>query len=464
MFSKPSLGIRGRILFIAVLPLLLMTLILIVVIYRGHIVDADAALSRQGRLLAAQLAANLEYALSTGSMMQISDTIMATVQPATNMMNMPVHRVTVMNNQTEVLHQKIFDHPSDDFTLEHRWIEAWMNTHAYRAFDAEIFLDPLNVVKQHNQTRRLLGLVSIEMSLLPLWATQFERLLKDLLWVAALVVLATGLSHSLGRRVSLAVEEIAQAIMQIKAGDLQTRIVKTHTGELGTLQEGVNLLAEAVFQSQTKLDVELTKVRAEYDHALQALTVESERTESANRAKSRFLASVSHDLRTPLYTIQALTEQQLNSPQLETRQHDLQHIHNASHALLSIINEILDFIQLEESRYHSISKPFELWAELETVIETVEFRARQKMLFIDLIVTPAVPRLVKGDRKALRAIAMNLITNAIMYTDHGGVTVRIDRAADQSTDPIHITLTVEDTGCGISSQQQDRVFRAVRAT
>jgi signal transduction histidine kinase len=121
---------------------------------------------------------------------------------------------------------------------------------------------------------------------------------------------AVGLAHGTGRRLSSAIRRIAAAIQRIKNGDLTVAGARqTDTHELGTLQEGVNLLADDHRPRQGASGQELAKVRGEYQHTLEALQVQSRKAaEQANQAKSLFLAKVSHEMRTPLYSIQGLVE------------------------------------------------------------------------------------------------------------------------------------------------------------
>ncbi|MCB1809868.1 MAG: HAMP domain-containing protein, partial [Candidatus Competibacteraceae bacterium] len=453
--SRLHLGIRSQLLTITVVPFLLLTLLLIIVIYRSHVLQTQAALVRQGNLLAAQLAANLEYALSTGALEQIPHAIEATVQPALTLMEIPVTAVTVRDHQQQVLVSQSLPQRTSPSLLE-RQIVRFLTLDDLR-FTANVYLNPLEIVSDQQKSRRLLGEVELHLSIIPLRAEQLSRLLSDLGLLFLAVLLASALALGVGQRLVSAIRTAAQAIRRIEAGDLSARVQKTDHTEIGTLQNGINMLAETVGQAQTRLEHELAKVRAEYEQTLQALQVQTQRAADASQAKSRFLASVSHDLRTPLYTIQALAEQLVRSKQPAPQ--DSRQILAATQTLLTIINEILDFAQLEEGRYQTSCEPFDPWSELEIMTDALEWRCREQQLYLDLVVADN-PGTVRGDVKAFRAIAHNLISNAIHYTTQGGVTITLSTLKqEENQDKDGIRLTVADTGCGIPQSRQQDIFR-----
>ena len=458
-FLKPQLGIRGQILIIAIIPFVMATTVLIVVIYRGNILQVNEALARQGNLLTAQLAASLEYPLSTAAIEQISRTVASVTTPATELMQMPIHSVQVLDRHNQIVFSEpIADSPKEENTLQ-TLLTFFTSTKDLRTFSAPVYLDPLAVVTEKPKQRRLLGTVTVTILLTPLKHKQFTSFLLELGLVFSAVAFAVALALWQGQRIVRAIEEVAQAIMRIKQGERNLSIKKTRPAELGTLQEGVNLLSQAISTSQQRLEDALAEVSAQYEKALTELTVQTEKAESANQVKSQFLANVSHDLRTPLYTIQALTEQSLKESNIDAEKTDLEHIQIATQTLLDIIDEILNFMQLEDGHYSPSIVSFNPREELNKITETLAVQAQQKGLSINASISDRIPQAVRGDRNAFRAIANNLLANAVAFTQRGYIHVRLTLAESPAETEVCLLLEIEDTGCGIAEQQLEKIFQ-----
>lgn len=456
MGIKPRLGIQGQILMIAAMPLLIVTVILLFVLYRGNILEGDQALDRQGILLASQLAANLEYALSTGALDQVPSAVSSTLNPAVTALGMPASRVIVRDRDARPLFSA---HPLGDTqpALDPPW--TWLVTSGVKSFTTPIFLEPVATsAADETQAPRYLGEVFIEVPTAPIKRQQIEQLLGDLGLVAIALVVALGLAYWIGGRLARAIKEAAEAISRIKRGDLSVRLQTTESSEIGTLQEGVNLAVEAIVKGKDKLETALAQVRAEHEQALSQLRVQTEAAQRANQAKSMFLAKVSHEMRTPLYSIQGLGEQLLKRARNNDENHSLRNLLKASETLCHTIGDILDFTQLESGKYQAAPKAFDPWGEIETLTETVGLLAAEQGLYLDVIVAPEVPRTVIGDQKGYRTLIANLLANAIKFTARGGICLRLAVEAANGDQGVMLSLQVEDTGLGIPQDRLTSIF------
>ncbi len=188
--------------------------------------------------------------------------------------------------------------------------------------------------------------------------------------------------------------------------------------------------------------------------AERALAEARDQAETANRAKSRFLAMVSHEIRTPLNGILGMADLLRDTPLSAEQTTYLNAVKNSGETLLALIDEILDFSKIEAGRLDFAARPFGLAAFVEEAVELLGPRAQAKGLEICCYVDERLPAQVTGDAARLRQVLFNLASNAIKFTETGGVSIVVEPDAQ----PEMVTIAVRDTGIGISPEDQARVF------
>jgi PAS domain S-box-containing protein len=179
--------------------------------------------------------------------------------------------------------------------------------------------------------------------------------------------------------------------------------------------------------------------------------------EVANVAKGRFLANVSHDLRTPMNAILGMTELALAEQLSPTVRENLETVKESADVLLELLNEILDLSRMEAGKFQLETAPFDLRRAVERTLKALEASARDKGLSLACDVPDDVPDRLVGDCLRLRQVLMNLIGNAIKFTERGEIVVTIGIDA-QSPEGVSLEFVVTDTGIGISNEDRARIF------
>jgi len=283
-----------------------------------------------------------------------------------------------------------------------------------------------------------------------------------LLCILALV-LATLLGILASRWITHPIFRLSKASRAIASGQLDQKVEVNGIDELGILAQSFNQMAQQLrdsFAALEKTNVELENRVEERTSELKEAKVAAD---TANHAKSEFLANMSHELRTPLNGILGYAQIMERDKSTTPKQKDaIQIIHQCGSHLLTLINDILDISKIEASKMELESSTFNFPSFLIGVVEICRIRAEQKEITFNYQVLNQLPNAVNADEKRLRQVLINLLGNAIKFTEKGGVIFKVGiigkgEGSDQS--PLtKIRFHIQDTGIGMAPEQLEKIF------
>ncbi|QZI69014.1 response regulator [Pseudomonas protegens] len=432
--------IQTRTQLISLGPALLLTLLLISFFTFVRLQDLRQELNHTGQLIANQLAPATEYGVISGNNEGLESLLQATLATP------HVHFLEVQDSANNILVYVEQPSASHNHAQQIKVFQAPVRLQRIQVHNDFLQNDPASLGPHGDG---YLGRVIVGMSNDAFSQRQQEILLKAGILALFALLFTFFLARRLAAGLAQPISAMGHAVKAIQEGDFKTPLPIVDDGELGNLARHINNLAAG-----------LELASREQQQAMSQLIQTREDAERANKAKSDFLAMMSHELRTPMNGVLGML-QLLETTEMTQEQSEYAALASEStEHLLKVINDILDFSRIERSALELEHIPFNLAELISSSAQAFQHSALQRGLDLQLRLPPGMESLqVKGDPTRIRQILVNLIGNALKFTEQGSVTIEPQwQALDHEV--LWFTCSVRDSGIGISPASLELMFDA----
>ncbi|MEF2116737.1 ATP-binding protein [Pseudomonas aeruginosa] len=441
MSQRHGWDIRTRMLAISLGPALLLTLLLTAYFTYSRLQDLRQELTHTGQLIADQLAPAAEYGVIAGNTPVLQKLLQATLDTP------HVRFIEVRDRNDNIL---VYVEQLSGALQNAAPIDIFHSTIQRQRI--ALASDPLLDGASEGDSQSgedYLGRVVVGMSNDAFSQRQQEILLKAALLAAFALILTFLVARRLAQRLSAPISTMGQAVEAIQSGDYKTSLPILDDGEIGDLARHINNLASG-----------LDRASREQEQAIGQLISAREEAEQANRAKSDFLAMMSHELRTPMNGVLGMLQLLETTEQTREQAEYTALATESTEHLLKVINDILDFSRIERGALELECIPFNLLELVQGSALVFQHSAQQRGLALELQIQAGLENIeVCGDPTRIRQILVNLLGNALKFTEEGAIHLSLEwQALDH--DVLWLTCAVHDSGIGISPERLEHMFDA----
>lgn len=459
--------ISQKMLFLSIAPALVTAVMLTVFFVITHYNNLDSALKERGTAIVKQLSPASEYSVVTGNVKILQSLTGAGVAQA------DVKSIGIYDNFGELLahsgSEAVTDLTLNTATTKPDVIERRNTMLIFRApiFQSELVMDDQHTLDsesyEFNLTDKVVGWVVLEMSMASTIARQQFAFVSSAVLTLVVLILTWLISSRLGSTISKPILDLSDAVKRLGDGEMTSRVKVTSGGEIKSLGDGFNAMADALAQYESNLKSKINTATHQLQKALTQLKaqnyeleLERARALGANEAKSQFLANMSHELRTPLNAIigySEILEEDSEELGLDSFISDLQRIRGAGMHLLKLIDGVLDLSKIEAGKMELYVERIDVESVISDVVTILQQTAQKNVNQLSVQYEKS-PGAIYTDATKLRQLLFNIAGNALKFTHNGQVKIVVKR----DVIPDFIEFEISDTGIGMTKEQISKLF------
>ena len=460
---------QQRFIFLSILPLAIFAFLLSVFFISKQFNYIEDSLTIRGNLIAQQLAVASTFPITNNNIDSLKPIVNSAVSEN------DVNAVTIINMTGSVVFRTQNDDESSTESLSHPIQKdnlLFMKPipslpvleHSIKGDNSK----PLNTILSKKESvsddEDIIGWVIVELTRTNMRALQQSSYIDSGIISLLVLLFSSLLVFRISKKITKPILMISETASQIEKGIFDINIHTGATGELATLEQNINNMACSLKRSHEELQEKIDQATTDLLVSLQLveqqnkqLIVARQQALLASKVKSEFLANMSHEIRTPMNGILGFVKL-LKKSNLSVEQLDhILTIEKSANNLLHIINDILDISKIEAGKISLQNEDYNLRQCIEDVVSILAPSAYEKNLNLVSMIYSDVPLSLHGDLSKIRQILINLIGNAVKFTEHGDIVVRT-MLEDVYGDQVNIRINVSDTGIGISEKDQHRLF------
>ncbi len=447
-------GIKAQILLITLIPVFLIDLFFTASKIESNIEQASELLHNKGSIIARQIAGASEFNLYTGNDSQIQYLLDQSVG------SNDIVLAAIFDRRGNLIAEAVApDYRAQSKPAYHYFRQPILS----RSIQfSDVFEPDADILPR---TERL-GWVHLYLSRQRLERSITRAIIDAAVFFIAILLMALVLTAIISQRITQPIFRLMEHLRLVETGQLGKIIEPTDDNEIGAVQKGFNRMTQSLLANRKHLNERIQQATRQLNEAITDLEAKNrelgfarDQAQDANRVKSEFLANMSHEIRTPINGIRGFISLLSQSDLEASQRRYVDIILKSTTDLTNIVNEILDFTKMESGKLQLVDETFDLHAVIEQTRDILFINVLTKDIDLNLVIYSDTPRRVIGDKLRLKQILLNLIGNAIKFTDIGRVVIRVEpeEFGDGRTG---VRIVITDTGIGISEEDQQNLFQA----
>lgn len=453
-------GIKTRVLFLAVAPVILVSGVLTYYMVTTRLADTEVLLQQRGEAIVRHLVPASEYALYSLN----KELLQNLADSATE--EKDVLLVTIKDKSNNIVVKA--------YPLQSK-VNGLPSSKAYEVFSTPVYASGIDVFDFESEFSEdasttaqaevpLLGFVEVVVSRLSTQEQQIKIISNTVGLSVAGVLLSVLLAMRIGTGVTTPIIRLTKMEDKLLNNDYSVRVPEESGGELGVLEKGFNLMTQSLQESHAVMTKEIETATEKLRDTVKELESKNHQLDEArqhalqaSQSKADFLAKMSHEIRTPMNAVIGFTNLLKKTEQAPEQLEYTRTISQAALQLLTVIDDVLNFSKLESGTVELESTLFDVRGCMEDVISMLSPAAHEKGLELVLLIHSDVPNQIVSDPARMTQVLTNLANNAIKFTQSGGVTVQVGTQINEEQNAL-LKVSVQDTGIGINETDIPKLF------